>query len=98
MRTTYHYRAQLEDPGISNPVPPKVTIRYRTGALVECPVKYLGWEIPEGQSQHFHCWRVLNEGPYDYREGDQTLIEGGSMPQWVETPGTGPRIPPPSLT
>ena len=93
MRTTVTTRAEMERPGISDPVAPTVTIAYRTGAMVECPVKYLGWAIPEDQDQHFHCWRVLNEGPYDYREGDRTIIEGGTLPQWVETPGTGPVSP-----
>lgn len=75
---------------MNEPEAPTVFIIYRNGKVVHCPVKYLGFNIPDGATLHYHCWRVLNEGPYDYRQGDRFQSFGGTTPHHIECPGTGP--------
>lgn len=76
---------------MSDPTPPIVTIVYRDGTRIPSPVKYLGWKQTTKNDDYYHCWRVLNEGPFDGRLGDTVEIVGGTFPQYVECLGTGPR-------
>jgi len=71
--------------------PQDVRIRFRDGSVVPCPVKYMGEKDWTGDGRIGHGWRVLNEGPFDHREGDELHV--GWWPpgnHYVQVPGTGP--------
>jgi hypothetical protein len=76
--------------------PQDVAIRFRNGAVIPCDLAYLGQNMyPDDDGSLCHGWRVLNEGPFDWREGDKLLV--GSYPpgnHYVEVPGTGPKDAP----
>ncbi|QDM57459.1 hypothetical protein SEA_MAHAVRAT_75 [Mycobacterium phage Mahavrat] len=82
----------------NNPMPPTdVRIVYRNGMEVECPVKYLGF-LPypnEDVAVRYHTWLVVNEGPFDSREGDKIKFDfaSGTSPMVLRVEGTGPREP-----
>ena len=74
------------------PTPPSnVRIVYPNGTEVSCPVKYLGWGDfgQDGEPFYAYGWRVLNEGPFDAREGHRIVYDWGSVPMYIECPGTG---------
>ncbi|WNM74061.1 hypothetical protein SEA_LUNABLU_81 [Mycobacterium Phage LunaBlu] len=89
----------------NNPMPPTdVRIVYRNGMEVECPVKYLGFLPPPNEDvavddviagRRYHTWLVVNEGPFDSREGDKIKYNfaSGTSPMVVRVEGTGPREP-----
>ncbi|UXE03963.1 hypothetical protein SEA_PHALCONET_75 [Mycobacterium phage Phalconet] len=63
--------------------PTNVRIVYRNGMEVECPVKYLGFLPPPNEDvavddviagRRYHTWLVVNEGPFDSREGRQDQV------------------------
>ena len=77
---------------MNQPLAPTVVIVLRDGTRIPSPVKYLGWKQPtKNNDYYYHCWRVLNEGPFDRRLGDTVEIVGGTSPWYVECLGTGPR-------
>jgi len=71
--------------------PQNVQIKFRNGAVIPCEVRYMGYRQWVDDGRFSHGWRVLNEGPFDYREGDRLLV-GGFPPgnHYVEVVGTGP--------
>lgn len=86
---------------VENPEPPIVTIAFRNnGPIVNSPLRYLGWKIPDGYAAHFHCWLVLNEGPYGYAQGDRIAVVGGTVPNHVKInqPEPAPALPPAILS
>jgi len=93
-RTATYQRILLfrMDMKMTKPEPPQdVRIVFRNGAVVPCDVKYIGSRpYPDKDGQVCDGWRVLNEGPFDHRDGDRLVV--GYMPNrtYVEVLGTGP--------
>lgn len=80
----------LDRAGHIIPEPPaNVRIVYADGRSVPCPVKYLGYREFGYQLGKCFGWRVLNEGPFDSRQGDRIEFTGGTSPIYVECPGNG---------
>jgi len=82
----------ISDRVAAQPDPPQnVRIKFRNGAVIPCEVRYMGYQQWAGDGRFSHGWRVLNEGPFDYREGDQLFV--GYFPpgnHYVQVAGTGP--------
>jgi hypothetical protein len=75
-------------PSLAPEPPADVRIKFRNGAVVPCDVKYTG-EI-ERDGHMLHAWKVLNEGPFDHREGDQLQVGHLPIGAFIWVDGTGP--------